>query len=114
MDTLCPVCGYVWEIPFRDFDTCPCCGTEYGYHDFSKTQEGRASRHRRLRRQWLEREAPWFSPVKQPPDGWNPYEQVLRLQMQGQPARAVEVDNPSTNTGQHTTDNELATQATHA
>lgn len=30
---LCPVCGYGMEDPPSDFNICPCCGTEFGYHD---------------------------------------------------------------------------------
>ena|SRR6266496_5225385 len=68
----CPICGYA-EMPYPParHEICPCCGTEFGYDDFTRS-------HRDLRNNWLAQGGPWFSPVHTPPNGWNPFVQVLR------------------------------------
>lgn len=75
----CPVCGYggLHEEPFDDADApsyeiCPCCGTEFGYHD-AKTP------HRALRQKWIAKGSPWHSRVKPSPQGWDPAEQLRSL-----------------------------------
>ena len=71
MTYICPVCGYsLDEIP-ADHNICPCCGTEFGYHDAGRT-------HDCLRSVWIQQGAQWWSPVDQPPDGWAPLTQLLR------------------------------------
>jgi len=79
---LCPVCGYdQLDEPPQHYSTCPSCGTEFGYQDFAVTQEGRHAQWERLRRRWLARGAPWFSPVIAPPAHWNPYAQLFNAGM---------------------------------
>src|SRR5262245_54080636 len=70
MKHLCPVCGYGLTEPAEDFNICPSCGTEFGYHDATVS-------HRTLRHQWLRRGAPWASRAIRPPAGWNPVQQLL-------------------------------------
>jgi hypothetical protein len=71
----CPVCGYsdLDEPPYdkygcASFDICPCCGTEFGYHDATRS-------HAQLRQDWVTRGAPWFSTMPPPPD-WSALEQL--------------------------------------
>ncbi len=68
----CPVCGFL-EMPYppEDYNICPCCGTEFGYHDFSRT-------HSSLRRIWIDAGCRWFSSAMQLPAGWNPFLQLLK------------------------------------
>jgi hypothetical protein len=72
----CPVCGYhgLHEQPYDDagapsYEICPCCGTEFGYHD-AKTP------HTVLRQRWVAKGSPWHSRVKSPPQGWDALEQL--------------------------------------
>ena len=65
----CPVCAYP-EMPYppRDYNICPCCGTEFGNDDAIVSVDN-------LRAQWLENGARWF--YGNPPLGWNPYLQLM-------------------------------------
>jgi|SRR5579863_1561197 len=67
---ICPVCAYTLSYPPEDFNICPCCGTEFGYDDTTFT-------YRELRNKWLATGAKWFSPVDNPPFGWNPFVQLI-------------------------------------
>ena len=69
---LCPVCGYGMEDPPSDFNICPCCGTEFGYHDVNTSTNT-------LRAAWLRGGAKWWSTTDPEPDGWDPYVQVSAL-----------------------------------
>jgi hypothetical protein len=78
----CPVCGYSGLTrPPEDYYICPCCGTEFGYDDFAENSDDRARRWIELRQQWLSRDAGWFSSAIPPPDGWNPYTQLVRANL---------------------------------
>ncbi len=71
-DYLCPVCAYTeLKRPPKDYMICPCCGTEFGYDDFTVT-------HLELRREWIANGMKWFSNVKQSPKYWNPINQLLK------------------------------------
>jgi hypothetical protein len=66
----CPVCGYdALSDPPRDYMVCPCCGTEFGYHDLVHSWED-------LRSRWLAKGAPWFSKHLTAPTGWDPNVQL--------------------------------------
>jgi len=54
--------------PPRDFDICPCCGTEFGNDDVEYT-------HEELRTAWIENGAQWF--YEHPPLGWDPWAQLV-------------------------------------
>ena len=55
MRHVCTVCGYPdMTAPPRDYEICPCCGTEFGLDDFDRTLE-------QLRKDWIAKGAPWFS-----------------------------------------------------
>jgi hypothetical protein len=81
MKYLCPVCGYEMDDPPQDYNICPSCGTEFGYHDSGRTYE-------ELRRIWLNSGAPWWSPVDKKPLGWNPYKQLFEAGLGFQPTAA--------------------------
>lgn len=82
MGLLCPVCGYDGLArPPEDYYICPCCGTEFGYDDFAEDFADRARRWVELRQQWLSRDARWFSPAVRPPQGWNPYQQLVKANL---------------------------------
>jgi hypothetical protein len=72
MKYLCPVCGF-WDLPrpAQDNLICPCCGTQFGYHDF-------AISHANLRQAWLSNGALWHSRVYPAPDGWDAVSQLAR------------------------------------
>lgn len=66
----CPVCGYsAMPDPPKDFNICPCCGTEFEYHDARRS-------HEELRQEWLRQGARWFSEATPPPEWWDPYRQL--------------------------------------
>lgn len=72
----CPVCGYngLDEPAFDDvgapsFDICDCCGTQFGYHDSTKS-------HATLRAEWVAKGMPWHSRVTPPPHDWDPVKQL--------------------------------------
>jgi hypothetical protein len=66
------VCGFddLSERPV-DHVTCPCCGTQFGYHD---ARVG----HDELRRRWIEGGMDWKSRRVPPPAHWSPVAQLLR------------------------------------
>ena len=71
MTYTCPVCGYPeLEDPPENHEICPSCGTQFGYHDFTRS-------HAELRARWLERGAAWHSRVDPPPPNRNPYQQLF-------------------------------------
>lgn len=73
---ICPVCKYdqLDEAPYdgygcATYTICPCCGTEFGYDDSSKT-------HIELRDKWIKNGMKWWSLSVAPPSGWNPKKQL--------------------------------------
>jgi hypothetical protein len=89
----CPVCGFKeLEEPPEDFNICPCCGTEFGYHDVGHSD-------RELRNAWLKKGGMWSDvednhyPTRA---NWNAWSQ---LDMAGlpydvpNPFRRVQVEN---------------------
>ena len=75
MKFLCPVCGY-WELPrpAQEDLICPCCGIQFGYHDYG-------TEHRKLRQSWIASGAHWHSRVHAAPPGWNALTQLARAAM---------------------------------
>jgi hypothetical protein len=69
MNYLCPVCFFA-EMPYppRDYDICPCCGTEFGNDDAEFSYD-------ELRSAWISNGAPWF--FEHPPAGWSPWLQLI-------------------------------------
>lgn len=71
MTYTCPVCAFGgMEDPPKDYTICPCCGTEFGYDDHTRS-------HLELRNAWLAKGGRWFSGVTEPPSDWNPYAQLV-------------------------------------
>jgi hypothetical protein len=69
MPYLCPVCFFdQMPYPPRDYDICPCCGTEFGNDDVEYSLE-------ELRNAWVADGAQWF--YGQPPADWNPWLQLI-------------------------------------
>jgi predicted RNA-binding Zn-ribbon protein involved in translation (DUF1610 family) len=76
---ICPVCGFpdLDEPPYDEskcasFDICPSCGTEYGYHDATRS-------HSELRREWVRNGMRWWSQSRKPSKGWDPELQLRQL-----------------------------------
>jgi hypothetical protein len=80
MLNVCPVCGFDGlDEPAYDshrcasFGICSCCGTEFGYDDSSRT-------HAELRAEWIRNGKLWWSRATAPPMGWDPAQQLHRLE----------------------------------
>jgi len=84
----CPICGFVLDFePWPDdqpsYGICPCCGVQFGYHDFARDPIERAVRHGRLRRDWIRRGMPWHSRIDRLPPNWDPIAQLERINGRG-------------------------------
>lgn len=73
---VCPVCGFDGlDEPAYDahgcasFGICPCCGTEFGYNDATRT-------HVELRSKWIGNGMKWWSRTPNPPADWDPVRQL--------------------------------------
>jgi len=73
MNYICPVCGFdrLPEEP-EDHVICPSCGTQFGYHDVTRS-------HSELRSQWVAMGMPWRSRRVPKPDRWSPTLQLSRV-----------------------------------
>jgi hypothetical protein len=69
MLNICPVCGYLMEDPPTDYNICPSCGTEFGYHDVNSSIA-------ELRANWLRTGPQWWSTTDPCPLNWDPYIQL--------------------------------------
>lgn len=58
----------------RDYNICPCCGTEFGNDDADLS-------HEELRTFWIANGANWFFGAQ--PVGWNPYLQLIQGNLMG-------------------------------
>ena len=68
----CPVCYFAdmeMSAPPEPYYICPCCGTEFGLDDETKSFD-------QLRREWIERGMLWFSRYTPPPEGWSALRQL--------------------------------------
>ena len=78
----CPVCGYPldfspWNGNLPSDEICPCCGTQFGYHDFAGGElDKRPAKHSELRRRWIAAGMRWSDSLGKPPN-WNPQKQLL-------------------------------------
>jgi hypothetical protein len=64
----CPVCYYdKMPGPAREYNICPCCGTEFENDDQDRT-------HAQLREDWISGGAKWF--FQEAPENWNPWLQL--------------------------------------
>jgi hypothetical protein len=64
----CPVCFYdkMPDVP-KDYNICPCCGTEFGVDDELRN-------YTQLRQYWISTGAKWF--FNEAPPTWNPWFQL--------------------------------------
>jgi hypothetical protein len=75
MKFLCPVCGFSELLRAAQDDViCPCCGTQFGYHDYTTT-------HEQLRQRWIAAGARWHSRAHAAPPGWNAVLQLLTARL---------------------------------
>jgi hypothetical protein len=81
------VCGYpgLLDPPYDDVsgggsdEICPCCGTQFGYDDFSGDDPVlRRQRWTSLRERWVAAGMAWWSKSRPPPPGWDPSNQLRR------------------------------------
>jgi hypothetical protein len=77
----CPACGWpgLKRPPYRgrvpSFETCPCCGFEFGFHDYDQGWPLDA-----FRKKWIAQGMIWYWPPGQAPEGWDPIAQIRRLE----------------------------------
>ena len=72
MNYVCPICNFdELDHPPADWHICPSCGTEFEHDDINTAYE-------QLRQEWIDAGAPWFSEARLPPEGWDPWRQLLR------------------------------------
>lgn len=77
---ICPICGYyglnepAWleDGITSSFEICPCCGTEFGYHDCKP--EGKKKQYE----QWVSRKYEWHFPQDKPKD-WDLDKQLKNI-----------------------------------
>jgi len=72
--------------PPRDYNICPCCGTEFHYHDSART-------YGNIRQEWVDAGLLWFSHVTPPPSIWNPHLQLVLADLDVQLPESVVADN---------------------
>ena len=73
MKYLCPVCGYnELDQPPNRYNICPSCGTEFDSDDLVLS-------HSELRKQWIDNGTRWWSEFVLPPNGWDPFGQLLNV-----------------------------------
>jgi hypothetical protein len=79
---MCPICGFdgLQEPPRSSsgggsYEICPSCGFQFGVSD---DDEGRT--YEGWRADWFRRGTPWSSVGQTPPLGWNPAEQLKRIE----------------------------------
>jgi hypothetical protein len=104
MTYLCPVCGYdgLEEPPQDDF-ICPCCATQFGYHDYAHS-------HAELRRNWIMAGARWFASWEGVPPGWDPIKQLRNVNYMATKSDIAAIKSPHvTATFDNGTGNPIAT-----
>ena len=66
----CPVCFYDrLEDPAKNYNICPCCGTEFEIDD-------EYASHEELRKLWIDSGAKWWFKIA--PKDWNSQEQIKK------------------------------------
>ena len=79
---VCPICGYhgLKDNPRSSntgggsYEICPCCGFQFGVSD---DDEGWT--YDTWRSDWVKKGMKWWSKTKNPPEGWNPTEQISKI-----------------------------------
>lgn len=78
---MCPVCGFdqLADRPYLasgkpSYEYCDCCAYQFGYTDGNKHIS-----HQDWRERWVEAGMPWDWGQSAPPTGWDPVEQLKKL-----------------------------------
>lgn len=78
----CPVCGFpeLTEPPRHrtgsgSYEICPSCGFQFGVSD-----DDRGFTYDEWRARWIREGMPWNGEGQSPPSGWNPTEQLKRVE----------------------------------
>ena len=78
----CPVCGFglKWDLDEATSanEICPSCGTQFGYDDAIRYKRDELTQlvYRNLRKKWIEDGMRWDKGQSDPPEDWNPEEQL--------------------------------------
>lgn len=85
MALTCPVCGFgdLSEAPYDERGTpsleiCPSCGFQFGFDDGAV-----GITHGQWRQEWIDGGMKWWSGAEPPPPGWDPLNQLARLEAHG-------------------------------
>lgn len=79
LNNVCLVCGFPdleqapYDLGCATFVICPCCGTEFGNDDFTKS-------HHELREEWINEGMKWWD-SNPPPKNWNPHRQLRNAKL---------------------------------
>ncbi len=81
MSNNCPICGYsglsspaYFDSGEPTYQSCRCCGFEYGYHD-----EDLGYTHEQWRQKWIDGGMVWNEKTEKPPLNWDPRKQLLNI-----------------------------------
>ena len=89
MKFVCPVCGYdgLSEEPWSatgggSQEICYSCGVQFGYTDMAGgDRDRRISVWQELREEWVRGGMNWSSVGCEPPEGWDPVEQLKNVRL---------------------------------
>jgi hypothetical protein len=87
MPNLCPVCGFdlgfpAWNGKSASDEICPCCYIQFGYDDLANGDadaDARKQIYLLWRKHWIEGGMKWHAKGRNPPEGWNPAEQLRQI-----------------------------------
>ena len=81
---LCPICGFLLDVPPADYNICPSCGVEFGSDTVEWT-------YQELQRGWIDRGMEWTSRVIPRPPHYNPLAQLGNVSLRfGDSANTVQ------------------------
>jgi hypothetical protein len=89
MNFVCPVCGFpnLSEAPRSpktsggSYEICPSCGFQFGV-----TDDDRGISYAEWRERWIANGMVWDRGSTEPPEGWNPVEQLKNIGHKPQPS----------------------------
>lgn len=92
-EKICPVCGlglefFPWDTISPSDEICPCCGTQFGYHDAIRNEgilENTIARYNTLRKDWINDGMKWHFPndtFNPEPPNWSPKEQLKNIEIE--------------------------------
>lgn len=87
IQTLCPACGFdlgfsPWLDDSPSDEICPCCGIQFGYDDAVglRNRSLRGAVYAGWRNEWKQAGMPWRGKGRDAPKGWNPTDQLRRVE----------------------------------